>query len=297
MTDRPQDDLFDSAFLARLEFLRVVARRIFAGAAPGSRTGKGAGPGLEFSEHRAYAAGDDWRQIDWAAYGRLDKLLLRLCRQEEDLSIYFLLDASGSMATGAPPKFDHARRLAAALAYVGLASLESVRLVAVDGGVRAHLEAGRGQGHILPVLDFLRGLTPGGQTDLARAVDGFLPHAPRTGLVVLVSDFLDTEGWEKALAALVGRRFDLWCIQVTDPADLAPPGAGDLSITDAETGDTLPVHLTDDLRARVAAEAARLKAALVTWCHGHGVGYAEAPTALPVDTLVLEVLRHGGFLR
>ena len=188
-------------------------------------------------------------------------------------------------------------RLAAALAYVGLASLESVRLVAVDGGVRAHLEAGRGQGHILPVLDFLRGLAPGGRTDLARAVEGFLPHAPRTGLVVLVSDFLDPAGWDRPLAALVGRRFDLWCIQVTDAADLAPPGAGDLTVTDAETGESLPVHLSDDIRERVAAAAAQHKADLAAWCHGHDVGYAEAPTALPVDTLVLEVLRHGGFLR
>lgn len=297
MTDRLHDELFDSAFLSRLEYLRVVARRVFAGANPGSRTGKGAGPGLEFSEHRAYAPGDDWRQIDWAAYGRLDKLLLRLCRQEEDLSIYFMLDASGSMATGRPPKFDHARRLAAALAYIGLATLESVRLVAVDGGVKAHLEAGRGQGRILPVLDFLRGLEAKGPTDLARAVEGFLPHAPRTGLVVLISDFLDPSGWERSLAALVGRRFDLWCIQATDPSDLAPPGGGDLAVTDGETGETLAVHLTDEVRLRLAEAAARHKADLSAWCRSHGVNFAEAPTALPVDALVLEVLRHEGFLR
>ena len=100
-----------------------------------------------------------------------------------------------------------------------------------------------------------------------------------------------------ALAALVGRRFDLWCIQVTDPADLAPPGAGDLAVTDAETGDALSVHLSDEIRDRVAAAAARHKADLSAWCRAHEVGYAEAPTVLPVDTLVLEVLRHEGFLR
>jgi uncharacterized protein (DUF58 family) len=297
MSDLSRDKLFDSSFLQRLEYLRVVARRIFAGAAPGSRTGRGAGPGLEFAEHRAYAPGDDWRQIDWAALARLDKLLLRLCRQEEDMAIYFLLDASASMATGTPAKFDHARRLAAALAYVGLASLERVRLVAVDGGVRAHLEAGRGQGHLLAVLDWLRGLAAGGRTDLARAVEAFLPHAPQAGLVVFISDFLDPTGWERPLADLHVRRFDVWCIQVTDPADLAPPGPGDLAVTDAETGETLGVHLSDDVRSRVAAEAARFKADLLAWCHAREIGYAEAPTALPVDTLVLEVLRRGGFLR
>jgi uncharacterized protein (DUF58 family) len=159
-------ELFDSDFLQRLEYLRVVARRVFAGTSPGSRSGKGAGPGLEFSEHREYAAGDDFRQIDWAALARLDRLLLRLCQEEEDLAVYFLVDTSASMATGEPPKFDHARRLAAALAYVAMASLERVRLVAVNGGLRGHLEAGRGTTHIVAVLEFLRNLAAGGRTDL-----------------------------------------------------------------------------------------------------------------------------------
>jgi uncharacterized protein (DUF58 family) len=297
MADRPNDDLFSSAFLERLEVLRVVARRTFAGAAPGSRSGRRAGPGLEFAEHRAYAPGDDFRHLDWAAFGRLDRLLLRLCRAEEDLAIYFLLDSSASMATGRPPKFDHARRLAAALAYVGLAGLERIRLFTIDGAVRRHLDAGRTKSHILPILDFLRGLNAEGRTDLGRAVDAFLPHASQTGLVILISDLLDPAGYEKPLLALQGRGFDLWCLQVTDPADLAPAGTGDLAVADAETGDVLAVHLTAEVRERLAAEAERFGADLRTWCLERRIGYAEVPTRLPVDALVLDVLRRGGLLR
>jgi len=292
------DELFGSDFLQRLEYLRVVARRTFAGSAPGGRTGRRAGPGLEFAEHRDYSAGDDFRHVDWAAYGRLDRLLLRLCQQEEDLAIYFLVDASASMTTGSPAKFDHARRLAAALAYVGLAGLERVRIVAIDGGVRAHLEAGRGKGHILGVLDFLRGLEAGGRTDLARAVEAFLPHAPQAGLAVLISDLMDPAGYQKPLATLQGRGFDVWCLHVTDPGDLAPVAAAtDLAVSDAETADVLGVHLTDELRERLAAEAARFKEEVRAWCHERGIGYAEAPTSAAVDTLVLNVLSRGGFLR
>jgi len=290
-------DLFDSEFLRRLEYLRVAARRTFAGTEPGARTGRGAGPGLEFAEHRAYTPGDDFRQVDWAALARLDRLLLRLCQKEEDLAIYFLVDASASMATGTPAKFDHARRLAAALAYVGLASLERVRIVGVDSGVRAHLEAGRGSMHLVEVLEFLSSLAAAGPTDLARAVNEFLPHAPQGGLAVLISDFLDPAGYEKPLIALHGRKFDVWCIQVTDPADLAPPGPGDLAVADAETGEVLGVHMTEEVRARIAAEAERFKAEMQAWCLERGIGHAEAPTRVPVDTLVLEVLRRGGFLR
>ena len=292
-----RDDLFDSAFLERLEYLRIVARRTFSGSAQGGRTGRRTGPGLEFAEHRAYVAGDDFRHIDWAAFGRLDRLLLRLCQQEEDLAIHFLVDASASMATGRPVKFDHARRLAAALAYVGLASLDRVRLIAIDGGVRGHLEAGRGKSHILAVLEFLRGLTAAGRTDLARSVEAFLPHAPQSGLAVLVSDFLDEAGYEKPLTTLQGRGFDVWCLHVTDEADLAPPGGGDLAARDAETGETLGVHLTDDVRRRIAQEAERFADDLRGWCLARGIGHADAPTSVPADVLVLEVLRRGRFLR
>jgi len=291
------NDPFDSAFLQRLEYLRIVSRRLAAGTDAGRRTGRRTGPGLEFAEHRAYVAGDDFRHIDWAAFGRLERLLLRLCRQEEDLGIDFLVDASASMATGRPAKFDHARRLAAALAYVGLASLDRVRLFAVDAGLRAHLSAGRDKAHVLAILDFLRSLAPAGPTDLAQGVTAYLPHAPRPGLVVLVSDLMDPGGYAKPLTLLQGRGFEAWCLHVTDAADLAPPGTGDLAVTDAETGETLGVHLTDEVRERLAREAERFAAEARAWCLGRGIGYAEAPTHVPADAMVLDVLRRGGLVR
>jgi len=292
------DDLFDSEFLQRLEYLRVVARRIFAGSSAGSRTGRRTGPGLEFAEHRGYVPGDDFRHLDWAAFGRLDRLVLRLCQQEEDLSIYFLLDASGSMATGRPPKFDHARRLVAALGYVGLASLERVEIFAVGAeGVGGRLAAGRGKTHLLAVLDFLRRLSPAGPTDLEAAVAAFVPHAVRAGLAILVSDLFDPAGYERPLLALQANGFEPWCIHVADRADLAPEGTGDLAVEDAETGERMAVHLASEVRERLA-EAARAYAEEVrAFCMERSIGYAAAPTDLAVDALVLDVLRRGGFLR
>ena len=292
------DRLFDSEFLQRLEYLRVVARRIFAGSSAGSRSGRRTGPGLEFSEHRAYVAGDDFRHIDWAAFGRLERLLLRLCQQEEDLSIYFLLDASASMATGRPPKFDYARRLTAALGYVGLASLERVEIFAVSAeGVRGRLAAGRGKSHLLGVLDFLRRLSCEGPTDLTGAVAAFLPHAAKPGLAILVSDLFAPAGYERPFLALQANGFEPWCLHVTDRADLAPEGLGDLAVEDAETGETMGVHLGPEMRERLAAEARRFGEEVRAWCTDRGIGYAAAPTDLAVDTLVLDVLRRGGLVR
>ena len=290
-------DPFDSAFLERLEYLRIVSRRLAAGTSAGRRRGRRTGPGLEFAEHRAYVAGDDFRHIDWAAFGRLERLLLRLCQQEEDLGIDFLLDASASMTTGRPTKFDHARRLAAALAYVGLASLDRVRVFAVADGVRSHLSAGRDRANVLAILEFLRHLEAEGRTDLARSAQEYLAHAGQRGMAIVVTDLLDPGGYTRPLTLLAGRGLEAWCLHVTDPADLAPPGTGEVAVADAETGETLGVHLTESVRERLVAEADRFAADARAWCLGRGIGYAEAPTRTPADAMVLDVLRRGGLVR
>jgi len=101
-------------------------------------------------------------------------------------------------------------------------------------------------------------------------------------------------GHEEVLEA---NGFEAWCLHVTDRSDLAPPGAGDLVLEDAETGETLGVHLSPEVRERLALEAAQFGAEVRSWCLARGIGYAEAPTHVPVDTLVLEVLRRGGLVR
>ena len=79
--------------------------------------------GIEFADHREYTAGDDLRYLDWNVYARHGDLLLKRFQEEEDLHVYFLLDCSRSMGFGSPPKFDLARQLTAALAYIALADL------------------------------------------------------------------------------------------------------------------------------------------------------------------------------
>ena len=110
---------------------RVPARRLEARvrrAEPrGPAHAASAAAALEFADHRPYTPGDDFRHIDWKAYKRLNRLLLRLFDEEQDLPIYLFLDVSRSMAE--PAKFDQARRIAAALCYVGLAHLDRVTIL------------------------------------------------------------------------------------------------------------------------------------------------------------------------
>src|SRR4026208_1047702 len=118
---------FENDFLKKLEYLHVVSKRALAGQNRADRLSPKRGRGLEFADHRPYTPGDDYRHIDWKAYKRLNRLLLRLYDEERALSIYLMLDVSRSMAE--PAKFDMARRIAAALCYIGLAHLDRIRLL------------------------------------------------------------------------------------------------------------------------------------------------------------------------
>ncbi|HUJ77297.1 MAG TPA: DUF58 domain-containing protein, partial [bacterium] len=130
-------ELFDREFLRKLESLAFLSRRLYRGQARGAHTSVRRGTSLDFADFRGYQPGDDFRTIDWGIYGRLDKLVVRLYAEEEDLSIHLLVDASASMSFGAPPKFDYARRLAAALGYVGIGSLDRVGVSTFGAGLAA----------------------------------------------------------------------------------------------------------------------------------------------------------------
>lgn len=287
---------FDEAFLRRLEYLFLVSRRVFSGRMRAERRSRKRGSGIEFADHRDYSAGDDLRYIDWSVYGRLDRLLLRLFEEEEDLHIYLLCDCSASMA--APEKFDYLVKLAAALAYVGLAKLDRVSVVPFGGGAagRTRLPASRGKGNIFKVLDYLDHLTPSGPTDLLRSVESFVHATRRPGLVIVLSDFFADEGYTEALNLLRYHRHEPTVLQIIDPRDQEPPLLGDVELYDVESDTRRDVTLTESAVRAYREAFAQYCDDLQTFSHGRGMLYFRASIDVPFDELVLQLLRRGGLV-
>src|SRR5437773_5699179 len=118
------ESLLDKGFLARLEYLYIVTRELFFGHASAERLSRRFGVGLEFADFRSYTPGDDFRHIDWATYARRDDLLIKLFAEEQSTHLYFIIDASRSMSLGQPQKLLFAKKIAAALGYIGLVNLD-----------------------------------------------------------------------------------------------------------------------------------------------------------------------------
>src|SRR5215470_19065178 len=150
--------LFDSDFLKKLEYLSLISKRVFRGSLMAQRRTMQLGGGIEFADHREYTPGDDFRYLDWNVYTRHEELLLKRFQEEEDLHVYFLLDCSKSMDFGSPSKFDLARQVTAALAYIALADLDRIAVIAFADRIVADFRLTRGKARILSLLDFLERL-------------------------------------------------------------------------------------------------------------------------------------------
>src|SRR6266403_2764211 len=152
--------LLDPQFLARLEQLELVSRKIFHGVMKGERRSKRKGQSVEFADYRNYVKGDDLRFLDWNLYARLDRLFIRLFMEEEDLHFYVLIDNSLSMDFGTPSKLRYAKQVAAALGFIGLVNMDRVAIEAFNERLTQRLPAVRGKKSLFRVLDFLQKLEP-----------------------------------------------------------------------------------------------------------------------------------------
>jgi len=289
--------LFDDDFQKKLESLSIVSRRVFAGRMRAERRSKKKGSGVEFADHRDYAPGDDFRSVDWSVYQRFGKLLVRLYEEEEDLSIYFIVDSSSSMTFGDGKKFDQARRLAAALAYVGLANLDRVTIVGATDSVISRMPTTRGKGRIFKVFEFLSELAPGGTTDLGDAMKMFVAQHKRRGLAVLISDLYDPAGFERGINTLRFNKFEPFVLHVVDQKEARPELKGDVRLYDCETGEEREVTVTDSLLDDMARAFDDYQKSIERFCTSRQVPYFAADVGIPFDELVLRVFRRGGFLR
>jgi len=249
--------VFDEAFLRQLERLLLLMRSPVRGGLKGGRRSVKRGQSVEFADYRDYTPGDDLRQLDWNVYARLEKLFVKLFIEEEDVTISLLVDASASMTYGTPSKLLFAKRAAAALGYIGLASEDRVRVAALSGRTTRRRTALRGSGRVFRLLADLSAVEAAdGPTDLLAAARNAAAQLHGRGMVILLSDLLDPAA-DRVIRELAATGSELIILHVLSPDELDPPLEGDLRLMDAETGEgvdvTIDLATLDAYKARLAA--------------------------------------------
>src|SRR5450432_654995 len=288
--------LLDPSFMARLDQLDVMSRKLLAGKMKGERRSKRRGQSVEFADYRNYVVGDDLRFIDWNVYARLDRLFLKLFLEEEDLALYVLIDMSKSMDYGNPSKAHYIKQVAAALGYIGLVNYNRVVIAAMAEGITAETGALRGRRRVAQMIDFVSKLEPAGPSNFANACKRFALSHRQKGVCVVLSDFYDKGGYENGLRYVAGGKYDLFCVQTLSPQEIEPDLQGDLKLRDMEDDDTAEVSITQALMKQYKANLNAYCLSLKEYITRRGGTYLFSSTAVPFDTLVLNYLRERGLL-
>lgn len=288
---------FDPQFLKKLELLSILSKKVFKGRIKGERRSLRKGTSVEFADYRNYAMGDDFRYIDWNIYGRLDRLFLKLFEEEEDLFIYLLLDRSKSMDFGNPKKIDYAKRVTAALGYIGLAKMDRVAATSFSSGIKENFRPTRGRGEIFRLFDFLSRIEAEGETLMTAALKEYVLNERRAGLAVVISDFLSTDGYEDALKYLLSKRFDIFVLHLLSPEEQEPDFRGDLRLVDSETGEVREISLGEGTMRGYRNVLRSFCNGLKSYCRQRGITYVRAGTQVPFEELILKYLRTGGLIK
>ncbi|HUM16166.1 MAG TPA: DUF58 domain-containing protein [Candidatus Nitrosotalea sp.] len=290
-TVRVGQELLSADFLIQLERLGLLSRRSFRGRVKGERRSPRKGVSVEFSDYRQYGVGDDLRYVDWNVYARLDRLYLKLFVDEEDLCLHLLVDASASMGFGEPSKLHHAARMAGALGFVGLVSLERVGVGVLRERMAEGFSPARGRSQVLPLMDFLVRLRPGGATSLNEGLAAYALRSREAGLAVLVSDLMDPGGYERGLKALLERHFDVHVIHVLAPEEMNPAFGGDLRLLDAETDELRDLTLDGEALRSYQQRLREFLDRAEQFCRGNEITYHRVVTDTPVEEFMLRQLK------
>ncbi|MGP4016122.1 DUF58 domain-containing protein [Saccharopolyspora sp. 5N708] len=245
---------------AALRTLELSVRGRLDGLLQGNHLGLVPGPGTEPGEARSYQPGDDVRRMDWAVTARTAEPHIRQTVADRELETWVAIDLSPSLDFGSAACDKRELAIAALAAVMFLTSGGGNRVgTVVDNGtgpVRFPARGGTGYARALlkKVAETPRA-AEGTRGDLTTLLESLRRPPRRRGLAVVISDFLGSTDWERALRGL-GARHSLLAIEVLDPRDLELPDVGTVLLSDPETGKQREVHTTAVLRKEFAAAAA-----------------------------------------
>ena len=271
---------FDS--LVELKGLALAARRIRGGILeePSPRLPVG---GTELSGYRDYAPGDDHRHVDWNVCARHDELRVRLFAGRPDCHVRVLLDCSASMGLGLPsPRFDAARRIAAAVGYLALDRQARLSVFAFSDRLQQRIGPLRGMARVGQLVNGLETLpAPHGETSFHSTAQTLVRLDQTAGPVVIISDFCEPQSFQSGLDALRIAGRSPRVIHLVDPAEDAALSPGDIELRDAEGCAAWQVTLTGSQLRRYRELAAEDRERPRRHCEKYRIPYVRTGTKIP----------------
>ena len=239
------NNVFDKEFFKKLNNISIKLNLKLSKGAQGGRKSRARGTSVEFSDFREYVHGDDFRRVDWNAYGRFEKLFIKLFMEEREGNFNIFIDCSKSMDFGEFNKGNLGLKIAATLSYLGINNLDRVGVGALkEDGVEI-IKASRGKESFIKIIKALEDLEFSGKTNLKRAI--LKNNFTNIGMTIIISDFLISDKEkeiEEIVKYLTYKKQQVVFIQILCEEERNPEFIGTKNVIDAETKEEIKVSIT-----------------------------------------------------
>jgi uncharacterized protein (DUF58 family) len=293
-----QQALFDEAFMRRLEQLHFMAQRTLRGnPLSGEHRSRHQVPTSIASNHRPYTVGDDYRYVDWNSYAHQDQMYVKLGEVEQDVYVHILFDISRSMEWGTPSKLRVTQQLVAALGYIALAHSDRLFVSPFHQNVQRGLGPLQGKDRMVELLRFLEPIQASQRTSLSSALQNYTRLHQRGGILVLISDLLDTAGLDAALRAVANPRWQVLLLHLVDETELTPKIQGDLELEDAETGQRMRLQVNEETVREYRQHVNNWLTEINAVCSRRNIHYAHILSQWDLAQMVMPYLQLRQVLR
>lgn len=287
--------IFDTEFLKKLDTIAINVRMLMLDGSGGNRKSRSKGSSVEFSDFREYSMGDDFRRIDWNAYGRFDKLFIKLFMEEREAMINIFIDSSKSMDFGSPKKSELSLKLAGVLSFLALNNLDRVCINSLNKDSIKQSQAVTGRSMFDRCITFLENIDFTGDTNLNAGIKK--KDVRSRGMAVIISDFFISGGIEEAIKYLLYKKQDVFLIHVLSPEELNPELEGQVRLLDSETGKVMDVAVTPALLKQYHKKLNEFNGSIKEFCSKMGATYIQVSSADSIEKIVFEQFTGSGVIK
>lgn len=288
------EKVFDQEFYKKLEAISLKTRMTITEGAAGGRKSKAKGSSVEFSDFREYTPGDDFRRIDWNAYGRFDRLFLRLFMEEREALLNIFCDYSKSMDFGEKNKGAMALRIAGILSYLALSNLDRVALNRLHGNAIVPSSSFMGKSSFQKALQFLEAGSFTGNTSIAESIKR--KDLKSRGISVIISDFFTAGSIDEVIKYLAFKKQQIILIQVLTDDEVSPQLGGQVRLVDSETGEEMNLTITPKLLKTYELKLKSLQSGIQASTKKYGGAFFQISTSDSLEKIVFEDFAREGIV-
>lgn len=289
-----EEKIFNSDFFKKLNNISLNIKLRLSQGAQGGRKSQAKGVSVEFSDFREYVPGDDFRRIDWNAYGRFDRFFVKLFMEEREAQFNFFIDGSKSMDFGKVKKSHTALKITAALSYVVLGNLDRVSINTLKGEQIESSKSLSGKLAFKKMLKDLTAISFDGSTDLNSSIKK--ANLKKKGVSIIISDFFDSKDLEETLKYLSYKKQQIILLHLLSEEEIKPELYGTLNLVDAENSHNLKVTMSPQVLDQYEKELNKFKKNISNLALKYGAEYIDLCSEDSLEKILFGDLSQRGIL-